>query len=214
MFTIIQVHCLTKHLQWDASSSTPSHTICHHFKDFYNKIFFGGYSDIWRWLYENGNFKSFGNGKKKLFYWDDFPWMRRGFLCLACVAGRIIWEEAEIATSANDDHLNICFWRFQFFSVNFLHLTWLLLSKYVTIVGWQYITFLLLLNRAVCNFVWVGRSHSYACCLEEWDYTGLVTYSSLLLEHATPCYWPSPDPEILSHRNRNWAGCRVCKKLD
>ena len=40
--------------------------------------------------------------------------MRRGFLCLACVAGRIIWEEAEIATSANDDHLNICFRLFHF----------------------------------------------------------------------------------------------------
>ena len=49
---------------------------------------------------------SFGNEKKNFLYWDDFPWMRRGFLCLACVAGRIIWEEAEIATSANDDHLN------------------------------------------------------------------------------------------------------------
>ena len=32
MFRIIQVDCLTKHLQWDASSSTPSHTICHHFE--------------------------------------------------------------------------------------------------------------------------------------------------------------------------------------
>ena len=31
MFRIIQVDCLTKHLQWDASSSTPYHTICHHF---------------------------------------------------------------------------------------------------------------------------------------------------------------------------------------
>ena len=113
MFTIIQVDCLTKHLQWDASSSTPSHTICHHFKV---KVFTTKYSlgdiaisddDYTRMVIS----MSIGSG---IFYRDDFPWMRRGFLCLACVAGRIIWEEAEIATSANDDHLNICFCRFQY----------------------------------------------------------------------------------------------------
>ena len=41
MFRIIQVDCLTKHLQWDASSSTPSHTICHHFEE---KVFKTQYS--------------------------------------------------------------------------------------------------------------------------------------------------------------------------
>ena len=107
MFRIIQVDCLTKHLQWDASSSTPSHTICHHFEV---KVFTTQYSSE-----DLAISTSFGKEKKNFFYWDDFPWMIRGFLCLACVAGRIILEEAEIATSANDDHLNICFLAFSIF---------------------------------------------------------------------------------------------------
>ena len=116
-FRIIQVDCLTKHLQWDASSSTPSHTICHHFKV---KFFTTKYSLEDIAIFDDDYTRmvismSFGNGEKNFFYWDDFPWMRRGFLCLACVAGRIIWEEAEIATSANDDHLNICFLAFSIF---------------------------------------------------------------------------------------------------
>ena len=44
-----------------------------------------------------------------------------------------------------------------------------------------------------------------------WPSHILKSTLSLNNEHAAPCYWPSPDPEILSHRNRNWADCRVCK---
>ena len=93
MFRIIQVDCLTKHLQWDASSSTPSHTICHHPKV---KVFTTNYSMKDIAIFDDDYTRmviSTSLRMKKKNHWD-FPWMRRGFLCLACVAGRIIWEEA------------------------------------------------------------------------------------------------------------------------